>query len=47
MDAKLNDAGALEGTATYSARGDVEYFLRAGFRVISATFLKAVAAFSR
>ncbi len=34
MDAKLSDAGALEGAATYSARGDVEYFLRAGFRVV-------------
>lgn len=34
MEGKLNDAGVMEGSGTYSARGDVEYFLRAGFRVV-------------
>ncbi len=34
MDAKLSDAGALEGHADLSARGDVEYVLRSGFRVV-------------
>jgi tetratricopeptide (TPR) repeat protein/transglutaminase-like putative cysteine protease len=34
MDAKLSDAATLEATASYSARGDVEYYLRAGFRAV-------------
>ena len=34
MNAKLNDAGALEGSAEFSARGDIEYLLRAGFRAV-------------
>lgn len=34
MEGKLNEAGVMQGSATYSARGDVEYFLRAGFRVV-------------
>jgi hypothetical protein len=34
MDAKLNDAGTLEGQAEFAARGDIEYLLRAGFRAV-------------
>lgn len=34
MEAKLSDADVLEGTADFSARGDVEYYLRAGFRAV-------------
>ncbi|HXW89531.1 MAG TPA: DUF3857 domain-containing protein [Terriglobales bacterium] len=34
MDAKLNDAGTLEGRADFSVRGDLEYLLRAGFRAV-------------
>ena len=34
MNAKLNDVGVLEGSAEFSARGDVEYLLRAGFRAV-------------
>lgn len=34
LNAKLNDAGVLEGNAEFSARGDVEYLLRAGFRAV-------------
>jgi tetratricopeptide (TPR) repeat protein len=34
MNAKLNDAGVLEGNAEFSARGDIEYLLRAGFRAV-------------
>jgi tetratricopeptide (TPR) repeat protein len=34
MDAKLNDAGTLEGHAELSARGDVEYLLRINFRSV-------------
>ena len=35
MDAKLNDSGVLEGRAELSARGDVEYALRAAFRMVA------------
>jgi tetratricopeptide (TPR) repeat protein len=35
MDAKLNDSGVLEGHAELSTRGDVEYVLRAGFRMVA------------
>ena len=34
MDAKLNDAGTLEGHADFSFRGDLEYLLRASFRTV-------------
>lgn len=34
MSAKLNDAATLEGHTEMTARGDVEYVLRAGFRVV-------------
>jgi tetratricopeptide (TPR) repeat protein len=34
MKAKLSDAGVLEGNADYSFRGDLEYYLRAGFRAV-------------
>jgi tetratricopeptide (TPR) repeat protein len=34
IDAKLSDAGTLEGSAGFSARGDLEYLLRAAFRVV-------------
>jgi len=34
MDAKLNDAGTLEGHADLSARGDIEYLLRSNFRAV-------------
>jgi len=34
MEAKLSDAGTLEGKADFSARGDMEYLLRAGFRAV-------------
>ena len=34
MDAKLSDAGTLEGNANFSERGDDEYLLRIGFRVV-------------
>jgi len=37
MDAKLSDAGVLEGKAEFSARGDIEYLLRAGFRAVPVT----------
>lgn len=43
MDAKLNDAGLLVGNAEFSARGDVEYFLRAGFRAVALTQWKDLA----
>ncbi len=35
MDAGLNDSGVLEGHAELSARGDVEYALRAAFRMVA------------
>ena len=35
MDAKLSDSGVLEGHAQFSARGDTEYGLRAGFRMVA------------
>ncbi len=34
MEAKLSDTGTLEGHADFSTRGDLEYFLRAGFRSV-------------
>jgi tetratricopeptide (TPR) repeat protein len=34
MDAKLNDAGTLEGHADFSARGDLEFLLRSSFRAV-------------
>lgn len=34
MEAKLNDSGELDGSADFSARGDVEYVLRASFRAV-------------
>jgi tetratricopeptide (TPR) repeat protein len=34
MDAKLNDAGTLEGKAEFSARGDLEFLLRSSFRAV-------------
>jgi len=34
MSAKLSDAGVLEGNANFSVRGDVEYYLRAAFRMV-------------
>jgi tetratricopeptide (TPR) repeat protein/transglutaminase-like putative cysteine protease len=34
MDGKLNDSGTFEGHADFSTRGDVEYFLRSGFRTV-------------
>src|ERR1017187_1359331 len=34
MDAKLSGAGTLEGRADFSARGDIEYALRVGFRAV-------------
>ncbi len=34
MEAKLNDAAVLEGSADFSARGDIEYLLRADFRAV-------------
>ena len=34
MDAKLNDAGTLEGHADFSSRGDIEYLLRSSFRAV-------------
>jgi len=34
MDAKLGDAGTLEGNADLSARGDLEYLLRSSFRAV-------------
>jgi tetratricopeptide (TPR) repeat protein len=34
MDAKLNEAGTLEGRADVSSRGDSEYLLRNGFRSV-------------
>ncbi len=34
MQAKLNDAGTLEGHAEFVTRGDVEYVLREGFRSV-------------
>jgi tetratricopeptide (TPR) repeat protein len=34
MSAKLNDAGVLEGNAEFSSRGDMEYLLRASFRLV-------------
>lgn len=37
MDAKLSDAGVLEGKSDFSARGDIEYYLRAGFRAVPLT----------
>jgi tetratricopeptide (TPR) repeat protein len=35
INAKLSDAGVLEGDADFSLRGDLEYFLRAGFRAVA------------
>ncbi|MGA7685808.1 MAG: DUF3857 domain-containing protein [Terriglobales bacterium] len=35
MNAKLNDSGVFEGQAELSARGDVEYALRAAFRMVA------------
>jgi tetratricopeptide (TPR) repeat protein/transglutaminase-like putative cysteine protease len=35
MNAKLNDSGAFEGHAEVTARGDVEYVLRAAFRMVA------------
>jgi tetratricopeptide (TPR) repeat protein/transglutaminase-like putative cysteine protease len=32
MEATLNDAGMLEGSAEFAARGDLEYILRSAFR---------------
>jgi tetratricopeptide (TPR) repeat protein len=37
MDAKLSDAGTLEGNAELSSRGDMEYLLRSAFRVVPLT----------
>jgi tetratricopeptide (TPR) repeat protein len=34
IDAKLSDAGQLEGNAEFSERGDDEYLLRIGFRMV-------------
>jgi hypothetical protein len=34
MDANLSDAGTLEGHVDFSARGDLEYLLRSGFRAV-------------
>jgi len=34
MDAKLNDAGTLEGHTDFSTRGDLEYLLRISFRAV-------------
>jgi tetratricopeptide (TPR) repeat protein len=34
MEAKLNEAGTLEGNAEVSERGDLEYLLRSTFRVV-------------
>jgi tetratricopeptide (TPR) repeat protein/transglutaminase-like putative cysteine protease len=34
IDAKLSDAGTLEGHADFYARGDIEYVLRSGFRAV-------------
>lgn len=34
MDAKLSDAGTLEGNAELSSRGDAEYIFRSAFRVV-------------
>jgi tetratricopeptide (TPR) repeat protein/transglutaminase-like putative cysteine protease len=34
LDAKLSDAGTLEGRADFSARGDFEFMLRTGFRAV-------------
>jgi hypothetical protein len=34
MVAKLNDSGVFEGNAEFSARGDMEYLLRASFRMV-------------
>ena len=34
MEAKLSGAGTLEGNADFSARGDMEYLLRASFRAV-------------
>jgi transglutaminase-like putative cysteine protease/tetratricopeptide (TPR) repeat protein len=34
MDATLNDSGVLEGRANFHARGDVEFVLRASFRLM-------------
>ena len=34
IEAKLSDAGTLEGQVDFSARGDFEYLLRAGFRMV-------------
>ncbi len=37
ITAKLSDAGTLEGQADFSARGDIEYLLRTGFRTVPAS----------
>lgn len=34
MVATLNDTGVLEGKAEFTARGDIEYYFRAGFRAV-------------
>jgi tetratricopeptide (TPR) repeat protein len=34
MKGKLNEAGVLEGNATFTARGDLEFVLRAAFRSV-------------
>ncbi len=34
MEAKLSEAGVLEGDATFASRGDLEYVLRAAFRSV-------------
>ncbi len=35
MEGKLSDAGTLEARADFSARGDIEYLLRSGFRKVA------------
>ncbi|HST10856.1 MAG TPA: DUF3857 domain-containing protein [Terriglobales bacterium] len=43
MTAKLNDSGTLEGHTDVTARGDVEFFLRAGFRAVAMSQWKDLA----
>jgi cytochrome c-type biogenesis protein CcmH/NrfG len=43
MEAKLNDAGTLEGNAQVSQRGDLEFLLRSVFRAVPLTNWKELA----
>ena len=43
MTAKLSDSGTLEGHTDVSARGDLEFFLRSGFRAVALAQWKELA----